>query len=71
MPSITATKAARIVGNQATTQAAARDVTTGTVSPSPVASGGQTFGVQYFASSGRGGGTFRYTRCFFHFDCSP
>ena len=70
MPSITATKSARIVGPAKSTQALARDASTGTVSPSPVATGGQTFAIQYFASSGRGGGTFRYTRCFFHFDCS-
>ena len=56
-----------IVGASQANQAAARDATEGT--PSNEASG-DNFSIQYYQSSGRGGGTFRYTRTFFRFDTS-
>ena len=67
MPTINLTKGGAIVGNQATTQAAARDVTTGGTIYQDTAVG---FAIQYFKSAGRGGGTFRYTRSFLTFDTS-
>ena len=59
-------KGGAIVGTQDSTQAAARDEASGT----SIGTGGVSNAVQYFASSGRGGGVFRYTRSFLQFDTS-
>ena len=67
MPNINASKKGRIVGAVESTQAAARD--TGGASAQEFTSN-QTTAIQYFASSGRGGGTFRYIRSYFGFDTS-
>jgi hypothetical protein len=56
-----------ITGTSQANQAAARDATSGTATNAP--SGNQS-AMQYFQSSGRGGGTFRYIRAFFRFDTS-
>ena len=56
-----------IVGFAQSSQAAARDIAGGTVTNTP--SGDQS-SIQVFRSSGRGGGTFRYTRTFLRFDTS-
>ena len=56
-----------ITGSSQANQAAARDATSGTATNSP--SGNQS-AMQYYQSSGRGGGTFRYIRTFFRFDTS-
>ena len=56
-----------ITGTSQANQAAARDATSGTTTNAP--SGNQS-AIQYFQSSGRGGGTFRYIRTFFRFDTS-
>ena len=56
-----------ITGNSQANQPAARDAAEGTATNSP--SGDQN-SIQYFQSSGRGGGTFRYVRTFFRFDTS-
>jgi len=56
-----------ITGNSAANQAAARDVATGTPTNGP---GNDQNSIQYFQSSGRGGGTFRYIRTFLIFDTS-
>ena len=56
-----------ITGASAANYTAALNVTTGTASDSNSTS---TVGVQYFQSSGRGGGTFRFIRTFLHFDTS-
>ena len=66
MPTINLNKGGRIIGTVDTTQAAARDEASGT----ETATGGQASAVQYFKSSGRGGGTFRYIRSFLQFDSS-
>ena len=50
-----------ITGASAANYTAALNVTTGTASDSNSTS---TVGVQYFQSSGRGGGTFRFIRTF-------
>ena len=65
MPTLTLNKGGSIVGTVDTTQAAARDETTGT---SITQDAGSNIAVQYFKSSGRGGGTFRYVRSFLQFD---
>ena len=57
-----------IVGFQQSSQATARDTTGGFPTNSP--SGNGAINIQYFQSSGRGGGTFRYTRTFLRFDTS-
>ena len=67
MPTLTLNKGGSIVGTVDTTQAAARDETTGT---SITQDAGSNIAVQYFKSSGRGGGTFRYVRSFLQFDAS-
>jgi hypothetical protein len=71
MPTLTLNKGGAIIGLEQTTQAAARDSTTATsaISP-PIKTGEDLTAVQYFKSSGRGGGTFRYTRTFLQFDAS-
>ena len=56
-----------IVGSSQANQPAARDATSGTATNAP---SGDVGGLQYFQSSGRGGGTFRYIRTFFRFDTS-
>ena len=67
MPTINLTKGGAIIGNQATTQAAARDVSTGATIHQDTAF---VNAIQYFKSAGRGSGTFRYTRSFLTFDTS-
>lgn len=67
MPTLILNKGGSIIGTSDSTQAAARDETTGTSITQDAAS---SVGVQYFKSSGRGGGTFRYTRSFLQFDAS-
>ena len=57
-----------IVGFAQSSQASARDAANGTATNSP--SGAGSINIQYFQSSGRGGGTFRYTRTFLRFDTS-
>ena len=57
-----------IVGFAQSSQADARDSAQGTRTNSP--SGNNHINIQYFQSSGRGGGTFRYTRTFLRFDTS-
>ena len=64
---INLTKGGSIVGTSDTSQAAARDEADGTSITQDAAS---ALGVQYFKSSGRGGGTFRYTRSFLTFNTS-
>ena len=56
-----------IVGASAANYGAALVVTTGTAYDSQTTS---TTAMQYFKSSGRGGGTFRFIRTFLHFDTS-
>tara|TARA_R110001592_G_scaffold7575_2_gene42237 strand:+ start:485 stop:1159 length:675 start_codon:yes stop_codon:yes gene_type:complete len=65
MPTINLNKGGNIVGTVDTTQAAARDEAVGTSTNT-----GATTMVQYFASPGRGGGTYRYIRTFLQFDTS-
>ena len=67
MSTLTLNKGGSIIGSVGSTQATARDVTTGT---SIIQDASSTNAVQYFKSSGRGGGTFRYTRSFLQFDAS-
>ena len=67
MPTLSLNKGGSIVGTVDTTQAAARDETTGTSITQDAASAGA---IQYFKSTGRGGGTFRYIRSFLQFDAS-
>ena len=56
-----------ITGASATNYTNSLNVTTGTASDSQT---GSTKAIQYFQSSGRGGGTFRFIRTFLHFDTS-
>ena len=56
-----------ITGASASNYGAALEVTTGTASDSASIT---TTGLQYFRSSGRGGGTFRFIRTFLHFNTS-
>jgi|TARA_R110000787_G_scaffold31084_1_gene82774 hypothetical protein len=65
MPTINLNKGGNVVGTVDTTQAAARDEAVGTSTNT-----GTSPGVQYFASPGRGGGTYRYIRTFLQFDSS-
>mgnify|MGYP001164931641 CR=1 FL=1 len=67
MPTLTLNKGGSIVGTADTTQAAARDEVNGT---SIIQDASSNNAIQYFKSSGRGGGTFRYTRSFLQFDAS-
>ena len=67
MSTLTLNKGGSIIGSVGSNQATARDVTTGT---SIIQDASSTNAVQYFKSSGRGGGTFRYTRSFLQFDAS-
>jgi hypothetical protein len=69
MPTQDANRIGYIVGTGGANQAAARDATSGTATDS--ASANFAYAVQWYrASGGRGGGTYRYTRTFFHFDTS-
>jgi len=56
-----------ITGASSSTYSAALNASTGTASDS--ATGSQN-AIQYFKSTGRGGGTFRFVRTFIHFDTS-
>ena len=67
MPTINLNKGGRIIGTTDTTQAAARDEASGT---STAQGTDEDSAVQYFKSTGRGGGTFRYIRSFLQFDSS-
>ena len=67
MPALNASKKGFIVGTTQTTQAAARDATTGTHTD---ATGGESLAIQWFRSSGRGGGSMRYIRTFLYFNTS-
>ena len=67
MPTINLNKGGRIIGTVDSTQAAARDEASGTSTAQGTA---QDSAVQYFKSTGRGGGTFRYIRSFLQFDSS-
>ena len=67
MPALNASKKGLIVGTTQTTQAAARDATTGTHND---ATGGESLAIQWFRSSGRGGGSMRYIRTFLYFNTS-
>ena len=67
MPTLILNKGGSIVGTADSTQAAARDETTGTSVDQGLS---VLSAVQYFKSSGRGGGTFRYIRSFLQFDAS-
>ena len=67
MPTINLNKGGRIIGTIDTTQAAARDEASGTSTAQGTA---ENSAVQYFKSTGRGGGTFRYIRSFLQFDSS-
>lgn len=66
MPALNASKKGFIVGATQTTQAAARDATTGTHTDAT----GTHNAIQWFRSSGRGGGTMRYIRTFLYFNTS-
>jgi len=68
MGSVSANRAGFITGNSQTSYADALVATSGTATDS--ATGNQTTAIQYFRSSGRGGGTFRFIRTFIHFDTS-
>lgn len=68
MPTLAVNRKGYIVGTTAANQAAARDITTGTATDSP--SGNISVAIQWARSTGRGGGTMRYTRTFLHFDTS-
>ena len=70
MPTLTLNKGGSIVGLEQTNQAAARDSTTATSAITSINTGEHLTAVQYFKSTGRGGGTFRYTRSFLQFDAS-
>jgi hypothetical protein len=67
MPTINLNKGGRIIGTVDSSQAAARDEASGTSTAQGTA---QISAVQYFKSTGRGGGTFRYIRSFLQFDSS-
>ena len=67
MPTINASKKGRIIGSTVSTQAAARDAASGTHHDE---TDGESLAVQWFRSSGRGGGTMRYIRSFLYFDTS-
>lgn len=68
MPNLSVNRAGFITGASQTSYADALVSTTGTATDS--ATGNQSSCIQYFRSSGRGGGTFRFIRTFLHFDTS-
>lgn len=67
MPTLNTAHKGYIQGTIDTTQAAARDEASGTHVD---ATGAASAAIQWFRSSGRGGGTMRYVRTFFAFDTS-
>ena len=67
MPEINASKFGRIVGTTAPAQPPARDASSGVHHDE---TSGESIAIQWFRSSGRGGGTFRYIRTFLYFDVS-
>ena len=67
MPQINVSKKGLVVGTSDSSQAAARDEASGVHND---ATGNETSAVQWFRSSGRGGGTMRYIRTFLYFDTS-
>ena len=67
MPNILPSKKGLIQGTPDSSQAAARDEASGTHDD---ATGDEAIAVQWFRSSGRGGGTMRYVRTFLYFDTS-
>jgi hypothetical protein len=67
MPTINASKKGLIVGATNTSQANARDASSGTHDD---ATGTESLAVQWFRSTGRGGGTMRYIRTFLYFNTS-
>jgi len=68
MPNLSANRAGFITGTSQTSYLDALSATSGTATDS--ATGNQSSCIQYFKSSGRGGGTFRFIRTFIHFDTS-
>ena len=68
MPTLAVNRKGYIVGTTAANQAAARDITKGSATDGPT--GNIPLAIQWIRSSGRGGGTMRYTRTFLHFDTS-
>jgi hypothetical protein len=68
MPTQNASRIGYIVGTPGANQAAARDITSGTATDS--ATSNNAYAVQWYRSTGRGGGVYRYTRTFAHFDTS-
>jgi len=68
MGSISANRAGFITGDSQSSYGDALVGSNGTATDS--ATGNQTQCLQYFRSSGRGGGTFRFIRTFIHFDTS-
>ena len=67
MPNVNVSGQGYITGTTETSQAAARDATTGTHTD---ATNQQDFAIQWFRSAGRGGGAMRYIRTFLYFDTS-
>ena len=68
MPTLASNRKGFITGASASDYETALVQSTGTATDS--ATGNQTACIQYFKSSGRGGGTFRFIRTFIHFDTS-
>ena len=68
MPTLASNRKGFITGASASDYETALVQSTGTATDS--ATGNQTTCIQYFQSSGRGGGTFRFVRTFIHFDTS-
>jgi|TARA_R100001082_G_scaffold57951_1_gene32062 hypothetical protein len=67
MPQINVSKKGYITGSTESNQVAARDASSGTHVD---ATGNESIAIQWFRSSGRGGGSFRYKRTFLYFDTS-
>ena len=67
MGTLASNRKGRITGASQSSYLDALAATTGTASDSETSS---TTAMQYFQSSGRGGGTFRFIRTFLHFDTS-
>ena len=65
MPQIADSRNGKIVGGVASNQELARAKTSGTATAEL---GNEPVAIQYFASPGRGGGTYRYIRTFLYFD---
>tara|TARA_B100001175_G_scaffold167631_1_gene142153 strand:- start:3661 stop:4347 length:687 start_codon:yes stop_codon:yes gene_type:complete len=66
MPTLAVNRKGFITGTSASDYSTALVQSTGTATDS--ATGNQTTCIQYFQSSGRGGGTFRFIRTFLHFN---